>query len=158
MVPSFRRATVKGQKGIAVVSKTKRQSSFTLFTDLYSLDVLSHIQWQYIQNVLWTSDGLLVNLSFKRSKEQLSTSLQFLKVSVTFIIYVHIFSLHSSHMTHLCDFLTFFSWKLWVCCDEWKQMNVSMPLWKCSWRKDGRRQWYTYPCHHTELHYFSLHC
>lgn len=79
MVPSFRRATVKGQKGVSVVSKTECQSSFTLFTDLYSLNVPSHIQWQYIQNVPWTSDGPLVNVSFKRSKEQLSTSLQFSK-------------------------------------------------------------------------------
>lgn len=31
---------------------------------------------------------VLVNVSFKRSKEQLNTSLQYLKVSMTFIIYV----------------------------------------------------------------------
>lgn len=52
----------------------------------------------YIQNVLRMFDGQLVNASFKRStaREQLRTSLQFLTVNVTFIIYLmYIFAVYT---------------------------------------------------------------
>lgn len=164
MVPSFRRATVKGQKGISVVSKTECQSSFTLFTYLYSLNVPSHIQWQYIQNALWTSDGLLVNVSFKRSKEQLSTSLQFSKRERDIHRFLCTY-FQFTQFTHYVTFLwlsTIFQLKTvnvlrWMEENECQYASVKMIVFM---EKRWRRKWSDYPApyHPSELHSFYINC